>query len=456
MCPIQLIKMYKRSTFAGFISESPLAVLLSIIIILWGSPASANPVKQPIIKQKLVPSIFLEWGKGNPDYTVLVDKSKQNVILYSSDNLFTPEKVYKCSTGENDGPKSKKNDRKTPEGIYFFTNSVEEKYLSPIYGKRALPINYPNIIDKKEGRKGYGIWFHGTNKPLEPRDTNGCIVLDNKDIEELATRVKLFDTPIIISSRIELVPLAELEKEAGELRKIIENWRSAWQDKDIEKYMSFYNRRFTAVGKNWRQWKGYKSRLAEKYNRINVQIDNLRLLENDGVVLATFKQTYRTPSFESHGTKKLYITKNSNQWKIIGESFKGEEKARALTKKVSPFSLKEIEDFIHLWRDTWEKKDLKRYISCYDVNFQSRGMGLNAWEKHRDQLNKKYRSLKVTISNMKIKRISNKSAGVSFTQNYRADGYKDRGIKKMVLIKKGKDWKIKEEKWTSIKRKARP
>ena len=32
-------------------------------------------------------------------------------------------------------------------------------------------------------------------------------------------------------------------------------------------------------------------------------------------------------------------------------------------------------------------------------------------------------------------------------QDYRADGYRDYGVKKIVLVKKGDDWKIKKEEW---------
>ena len=436
----------------GIFKISSIPFLLFFIVTSWLNPAFANIVKQPINKQDLVPAVLLEWN-GGYDYAVLVDKSQQKVMLYNGKNLNAPEKTYECSTGENNGPKTKKNDRKTPEGIYYFTNSVSERYLSPIYGVRALPINYPNLVDKKEGKGGYGIWFHGTNKPLKPYDTNGCIVLDNKDIEELAKYVKLLDTPIIISSKIEMVPPSDIEKDKTELAGIIEDWRRSWQDKDIEKYMSFYNTKFTDGGKNWSQWKEYKARLAKKYKEISVEIDGLNILLNNGLVVATFNQHYRTPSFESYGTKRLYITKNSEEWKIIGETFKNEEKPRIAAKKADAYSLNEVKDFIYSWRDAWEKKDLDGYISCYDKEFRSDGMNLSKWKDHKNRLNKKYRSIKVEIEELEVNRLSDNSASADFRQIYQADSYKDVGNKKLVLIKKGKEWKIKEEIWTPQKKK---
>ena len=441
-----MIRIFKSSPFFRNITGYFLSALLFFIITLCMAYANGNIVRQPINKQQLVPSVLLEW-QGEPDYVVLVDKSQQKVMVYRSNNLISPEKVCPCSTGENDGPKNKKNDRKTPEGIYFFTDSYVDESLAPIYGARALPINYPNLIDEMEGRSGYGIWFHGTNKPLEPNDTNGCIAMDNKDIEDLATFIRLFDTPVVISSRIEMVTPGEVHKEKQALTEIIENWMNTWQNKEIERYMSFYHQRFTSGGRNWLQWKEYKSRLANRYSYINVEVNNLRLLATNGVVLAIFDQTYSTPSLYSEGTKMLYLTKNSDQWKIIGETFESDKVQVAYT-------LNTVENFIFSWKDAWEKEELEKYILCYDENFQSRGMDLIAWENHRKRLNEKYRSLKIDIRDLKINRISEDSASVSFTQYYSADSYQDIGNKELVIIKKDNDWKIKEEEWTPIKEKT--
>ncbi len=426
-------------------------LLLSLIIILFiFSPSFADIVKQPINAKRLVPACLLDWNSG-PEYAVLVDKSRQKVFVYKRDDLYNPYKVFDCSTGENGGRKQKRNDRKTPEGLYYFIKSFEDRYLAPIYGTKALPLDYPNIIDKRNGRGGYGIWFHGTNKELVPNDTNGCVAMKNGDIEELSNIVSLFDTPVIISAEIELVPEGQNEAQKRIIADIVEEWRKSWEDKDIDKYMSFYSRKFKSGWKDWEKWRSYKKQLAGKYNRIEVDVNDLNLFSYDGVIIASFEQDYRTPSFDSVGTKKLYLTQNSTEWKIIAETFTGYDKAK-ITKKSSDFSKDEIKDFLFSWKDAWENKDITGYISCYDKNFKSRGMDLNAWELHRRRLNDKYNTINVEISNIKIQSLAaGKKASVSFTQKYKADKYRDKGKKKIILVRKGKDWKIMEENWTRIR-----
>jgi murein L,D-transpeptidase YafK len=433
-----------------------LLFLILLLILYWANPSTTKAGKASEKPQKLVPAALLIWPEEGSDYAILVDKSAQKVFLYRWDNLLAPVKVYNASTGENNGPKAKRNDKKTPEGIYFFTDSYEKSKLAPRYGSRAFPLDYPNPMDKKTGRDGYGIWFHGLDRPLKPNDTNGCIAFDNQNIDDLANYIHLNDTPVVISSRIEMVSPDVQEKEKKQLLKIIEEWRRAWESKEIDRYMSFYSPRFTSDGKNRNQWKEYKALVANKYNEISVEIEDLRLLKNDGMVMAKFVQRYSTDRLESKGEKRLYLQQNSTEWKIVGEFFQKEKLRRFEPKRAYASSLDDIKRFIASWEKAWEEKDLDTYMFCYDASFQSRGMDLEAWKKHRQRLNLKYRSVNVDVMNLSIVQVSKWTAKVSFKQNYQADEYQDFGLKNLLLVKRGKNWKIKEETWHKLSRESRP
>jgi murein L,D-transpeptidase YafK len=450
-------KMRKVLSLSFRAKSDFLFLVLILLLILQGtSPSVASPEKSTEEGQRLVPAPLLNWPEGGSDYAILVDKSAQKVFIYRWDNLLAPLKVYKASTGENDGPKLRRNDRKTPEGVYFFTDAYKKKELAPRYGTRAFPIDYPNPMDKRKGRNGYGIWFHGLNKPLKPKDTNGCIALDNPNIDELAAYIRLNDTPVVISSRIEMVSPDKLENEKRQLTEVIKAWKRAWERKEMDQYMSFYSPRFSSDGKNRDQWKKYKTIVANKYHQITVEIENLRLLKDDGIVLAKFDQRYRTERLESKGQKRLYLQQNSTEWKIVGEFFQKEKLRRFAAKKPYASSLDEIKNFVSLWKRAWEEKDLETYMLSYDTRFRSRGMDLETWKKHRQRLNRKYQSVKVDVMDLSIVQVSNRTAKVSFKQNYQADKYHDVGLKNLLLVKRGEHWKIKEEKWHRLSRKSRP
>jgi murein L,D-transpeptidase YafK len=269
----------------------------------------------------LVPDALLYPNLQNPGYIIIVEKSSQKAYLYRSDNIGSEFMIYSCSTGQNRGPKSNKNDKKTPEGVYFITNSYKEKDLTSIYGSRAFPIDYPNPRDRKLGRTGYGIWIHGTNESLKPWDTNGCIVFSNHDIVELAEYAGRKHTPVIITERIKYIAGEKLQKESLELKEFIIDWVRAWQEGLIDRCMSFYCKDFSGSEKNRHPWQAYKKLLNEKHGTIDIKIDTLQIFRENGVALAKFDQSYETDGFFSEGEKRLYLHKKGDKWKIIDEFF---------------------------------------------------------------------------------------------------------------------------------------
>jgi hypothetical protein len=83
-------------------------------------------------------------------------------------------------------------------------------------------------------------------------------------------------------------------------------------------------------------------------------------------------------------------------------------------------------------------------------------MDVKEWKKHRQDLNQQVRSLAISLKEVRIKEGPAESAVVTFVQDYRADDYRDVGVKSIQLVKKGPQWKIKREDWRPLKKGARP
>ena len=434
-----------------------LSIKLFLLLVIYPQITGAAVTRPEDLSGKvegLMPDCILSFPLQNPGYILLVEKSTQMAYLYQASNIAHPLKVYLCSTGENNGPKSDINDKKTPEGVYFVNNSFKEKDLSPIYGARAFSVDYPNPLDRKLGRKGYGIWIHGTIERLKPRNSNGCIVFSNEDIIELSKYIGKKHTPIIITQKINFIEKKRHQQERAEFRGFVMDWLKAWAQGRIGLYMNFYWKGFTAKGKNWRQWRAYKSRLSEKYDNIDIKIDNLQLLKENGVVLAKFDQIYRSNGFFSVGEKRLYLQKKGAEWKITDEFFR---KKKELVKE-APSRLRREEEIsvikglISDWHKAWQEKDLQRYMDNYSKDFSSLGLDYNGWKRHKFEVNKRYTQIRVKIRNLKIKLLSAERAIVYFDQEYSSDQYHDRGKKTIHLIKGDGTWKIKREIWTPIGR----
>lgn len=412
-----------------------------------------GPVRLGNQARGLIPDSFLYFSPRNPGQALLVEKATQRAYLYRSTNLAHPFRIYPCSTGENGGPKSVKDDKRTPEGIYYVTNSFKEQELASIYGVRAFPIDYPSPLDHELGRKGYGIWIHGTNEPLKPRDTNGCVVFRNKDILELSRYIHMRQTPIIITQKINFVEKGRLQGEGAELKKLVMEWIEAWRVSQIERYMSFYGKDFVAQGKNWHQWRAHKKRLGEKYGSIDIGIDDLQIFRENGVVLARFTQTYKADGFFSNGVKRLYLLKKSPEWKITYEFFTRQRKlaGKVPAEAASNRELSAIKRLISRWQEAWQEKDIEGYMAAYAKDFFAIGLDREGWRRHKSELNRKYRRIRLEVRNLRIKLMSSKRAIVRFDQEYSSDRLHDHGRKTMQLVKRDGRWRIKKETWVPLK-----
>ena len=286
-------------------------LLAGLILIVGGVTLvpAAQQVDQGTVADQ-VPDALIEPGSGPDRYIIVVEKASQLLFLFQYKlGEYYLIREMECTTGENLGDKQIEGDQRTPEGYYIFNKKSLESDLAPIYGVLAFPMDYPNFWDERLGKNGYGIWLHGTNRKRIPRDSNGCVALENIDIIYLESFIKLFDTPIVIYDRIQYATPAEIAQEAARIKNFFESWRQAWEKKDFDEYMSKYARDFRSNdGKDYEAWKKHKERLNEIYPHIRVDVADLRIFRHQGMILLDFEQYYRGgDNFQSDGVKRLFI-----------------------------------------------------------------------------------------------------------------------------------------------------
>lgn len=162
------------------------------------------------------PEPLLHIAQGS---AIIVEKNAHRLYFYDGGKL---TKDIRVTTGKRRGNKQVEKDLKTPEGIYFLTEFLEDIDLPPKYGLRAIVLDYPNPIDKFQGKTGSGIWIHGTNDPprlAKPYDSRGCVVMLNDDMLVLADLVTLNSTPVIIVKELKMLTLKESNRELKKIGK---------------------------------------------------------------------------------------------------------------------------------------------------------------------------------------------------------------------------------------------
>ncbi|MCM8772681.1 MAG: L,D-transpeptidase family protein [Candidatus Omnitrophica bacterium] len=257
----------------------------------------------------------------NPYYFIGVSKEEQKLYIVKFDGYkFLPIKTYNCSTGQEKGDKEKEGDKKTPEGSYILTTKLEDPILPPKYGIAAFPLNFPNPIDKRLNKSGNGIWFHATPIERPPYNSEGCIVVNDKDMKEIMQYIEVGKTFINISADRSFLNFSDFKK----IKETIDNWKMAWESKNIQNYIEFYDENFLSDGKNKKLWKSHKERINRNKTFIKVEIKDLQIIPYGKtklgfLVIAFFIQEYSSNNFSSKTKKILYLVKRNNNWKIICE-----------------------------------------------------------------------------------------------------------------------------------------
>jgi murein L,D-transpeptidase YafK len=275
-----------------------------------------------------VPRYLLQM---QPDqrYAIVVDTKRSRLYLYENDKAHggRPRFVadYYVTHGKLGAEKLAEGDKKTPVGVYHVTANLPRQKLADLYGSGAFPINYPNELDKQQGRKGSGIWLHGTPSNTfarPPRASDGCVVLTNQDLDAVAKNLQVGLTPVIISNSVEWLSLDDWARERDELNKTINSWRSDWESRDSERYLRHYSKRFKSGDQDFEQFAAQKKQVNASKEWIKVKTDNLSVFRNPGkeeVVVVTFDQDYRSNNLNNQMKKRQYWLRENGKWKIIYE-----------------------------------------------------------------------------------------------------------------------------------------
>ena len=124
---------------------------------------------------------------------VLVYKGQRRLTLMRGEKII---KSYRVALGRYaNGPKKRKGDAKTPEGLYAVDYRIGRD-RSKFY--KALHISYPNALDRQRAAlskvdPGGHIMIHGLPTNWSAKDlghpeldwTQGCIAVTNREMDEI-------------------------------------------------------------------------------------------------------------------------------------------------------------------------------------------------------------------------------------------------------------------------------
>lgn len=283
-----------------------------------------------LVKGVEVPIALLSLSNST-EYALIVDKSKNRLYVYRNLGAALPPELvddFYIVLGKEVGDKFQEGDLRTPNGVYFVTSFLPDEILPPLYGSGAFPVNYPNEIDRRLKKTGNGIWLHGTDKEFysrPPLDTEGCVVLTNEEFKRIDQYIEVGRTPVVISEAVEWYSSQNWFDRNIEIQATLERWRQSWEATDIDSYLNMYADDFWAKGHDSQSWGRYKKRVFAGKTFQKIDLSDISLLSYPGVtdgrimVVANFRQKYRSNNYNGDMRKRLYMAKEDGQWKVLYE-----------------------------------------------------------------------------------------------------------------------------------------
>ena len=266
----------------------------------------------------------------NIKYLIFVDVKSSRLFAFSN-NKGSLEYVsdHYMSVGKKGYGKKFEGDKKTPIGTYFIKKKITSK-LPDLYGEGAYSINFPSAYDRLNNFTGSGIWIHGAPSSTysrPPQSSDGCIVLSNDNIKGLAYIFNETGTPVIISDtgleNITGRDDLDIDTARIDILNKIQGWRTSWEEKNIDNYLSFYSKKAVYNTDSYLKWTTHKRNVFKRSLDLKVMIEDISIFEYPGIdeelVLVKFNQKYSSNLLKNEMVKQQIWRKRNSVWSIIFE-----------------------------------------------------------------------------------------------------------------------------------------
>lgn len=225
----------------------------------------------------------------------------------------------------------------------------------------------------------------------------------------------------------------------------IQSWVRAWEKKDISTYISFYSKQYKGTQNHRGAWEVSRQRALKKNKNISIKLSNIQSYpKGKNRVEVNFTQEYKSDGYTDTGIKELLVEKKGTGWKIINETWMPADVLANDNSSTDPS--KQVTDKLAGWLKAWEHQDVNTYLSFYSNKFKTLKVSHAQWRNTRHRALTANKNLSIQVSNIQTSQNKN-IIELNFIQRFNSKKYSDVGIKELVWIKTGGDWKILKETW---------
>lgn len=233
---------------------------------------------------------------------------------------------FYTSLGRRGIGKTERGDERTPVGIYWTTGELRPPTLAARYGLQALPLDYPNALDRAQGRTGDGIWIHGgpVGGPVRPpRHTDGCVAFADDRLEMLAPSLQALASPVIIAPAIEWIETPDAIPYEAELRTVLKTWLEARRRADKPGFFAMYAADYAGRFESAEAWRAAREIELDAGALADLSATDIEIYRDPGEPVTYLTRFRQAIALAGGGTltttKRLYWRRDGERFVIVAE-----------------------------------------------------------------------------------------------------------------------------------------
>ncbi len=201
------------------------------------------------------------------------------------------------------------------KGQYRLAKEILEQAIKTNPSYLTAHINLGDIFTKMASE--------AYNKALEIDKSNNIAITKLSMITQLFNyQPNTKNTAIASIEKKSTAKVVEFSKKelAENITNSIEDWKNAWENKDMESYLNSYASSFKYPNNMKKAaWENYRKNRIIPKKSINISISDINLKFSKEKITANFTQTYKSGNLNQISNKTLVFLKEDAQWLILEE-----------------------------------------------------------------------------------------------------------------------------------------
>ena len=205
-----------------------------------------------------------------------------------------------------------KEDFRPPTGIYSLEN--DKKNQKPHFVS-LLPVS-----KIKNSVREFSPLFVSSRIEEYACRTKNCLAFKSQDMQKLSQRLSKGRLLTIILRRGEWLSEESHSIRIQNMERFLNDWKTAWESRDISRYMNLYASEFTNPNFSRKKWMNHKSNLFSNYKKIEIELGSKTILNFGSIYFAQFEQSFKSNSYSDVGVKTLVLSADESP-RIIFEDW---------------------------------------------------------------------------------------------------------------------------------------